>query len=540
MKARISKSQTFNESGIILSVGMIVKNEEKYLDKCLTALSPLLDAVPSELVIVDTGSTDRTVEIAKSYTDKVYNFEWVRDFAAARNFGLEKCTGDWFMFLDADEIFDETPGELIGFFADKAARSKYNSATYMVRNYHDPEGDEWSTATLARVVKRLPGVRFHGAIHEHILPFPQPTQSIKTFVHHWGYAFENEEQAAVKRKRNLAPLYDELKKTPNNIRIRSHILADLRGEELAEFLSETLTITRKQLNNPYTQGIFALNITNYFALEKYESALGSIDEFSKSFGKKPKTIRWLDIYAAKALSLLRLEQLEEAIEAFDEYFKLYDLYLANKLAAETGNLVITFCEQAKHDEMRADYNNLLVKTGRKKLTLLGGTDISISVETSAAAVKPEDDGLSDEEWLPLFEALDNNTDITTLTENLDGERIRKYMARIADISFNLPRAVLDYNQSILEKNLQFGVILYETASKQAGRLPWHERAEFYENFVKYASLYAAGNYNPTDELCRFGHYAGKGEFEAALNAVQSEHLKWAAEFLIEDSKEEQT
>ncbi|MDR0222659.1 MAG: glycosyltransferase, partial [Oscillospiraceae bacterium] len=73
MKARIIEIKP----ECVLSVGMIVKNEEKYLEKCLSALKPLLDAVSSELIIVDTGSTDKTVEIAGRFTDKVYRFNWV-------------------------------------------------------------------------------------------------------------------------------------------------------------------------------------------------------------------------------------------------------------------------------------------------------------------------------------------------------------------------------------------------------------------------------------------------------------------------------
>ena len=70
-----------------LTIGMIVKNEEKWLDKCLTGIKPILDNVDSELIITDTGSIDSTVEIARKYTDKVLHFDWINDFAAARNFG---------------------------------------------------------------------------------------------------------------------------------------------------------------------------------------------------------------------------------------------------------------------------------------------------------------------------------------------------------------------------------------------------------------------------------------------------------------------
>lgn len=94
------------------------------------------DQIPCELITC-TGSTDRTKEIALKYTDKVYDFEWINDFAAARNFGLEKAKGKWFMFLDADEYMDEDCSEMVSFFSMPELYEKYNSASYIIRNYDD-------------------------------------------------------------------------------------------------------------------------------------------------------------------------------------------------------------------------------------------------------------------------------------------------------------------------------------------------------------------------------------------------------------------
>lgn len=88
---------------ISISLCMIVKNEEKILSRCLDSLSGLMD----EIIIVDTGSTDHTKEIARRYTDKVFDFSWCDDFAAARNFSFSKATKDYIYAPDADEILDE-------------------------------------------------------------------------------------------------------------------------------------------------------------------------------------------------------------------------------------------------------------------------------------------------------------------------------------------------------------------------------------------------------------------------------------------------
>lgn len=88
---------------ITVSLCMIVKDEERVLDRCLSCLADLMD----EIIIVDTGSEDRTKEIAAKYTDKIYDFTWINDFSAARNFAFSKATGDYIYSADADELLDE-------------------------------------------------------------------------------------------------------------------------------------------------------------------------------------------------------------------------------------------------------------------------------------------------------------------------------------------------------------------------------------------------------------------------------------------------
>ena len=88
---------------ITISLCMIVKNEEKILARCLDSIVDLMD----EVVIVDTGSTDATKEIARRYTDKIYDFAWIHDFSAARNFAFSKATGEYIYSADADEVLSE-------------------------------------------------------------------------------------------------------------------------------------------------------------------------------------------------------------------------------------------------------------------------------------------------------------------------------------------------------------------------------------------------------------------------------------------------
>lgn len=91
------------EAMVTISLCMIVKNEEKILARCLDSIRELMD----EIIIVDTGSSDETKEIAARYTDKIYDFQWIGDFSAARNFAFSKASCDYIYSADADEVLDE-------------------------------------------------------------------------------------------------------------------------------------------------------------------------------------------------------------------------------------------------------------------------------------------------------------------------------------------------------------------------------------------------------------------------------------------------
>ena len=90
-----------------ISLCMIVKNEEKYLARCLDSVANLVE----EIIIVDTGSTDRTTEIASNYTSKIYSHLWTDDFSDARNYSFSKASMDYCMWMDADDVLEKTEEE---------------------------------------------------------------------------------------------------------------------------------------------------------------------------------------------------------------------------------------------------------------------------------------------------------------------------------------------------------------------------------------------------------------------------------------------
>lgn len=324
---------------IILTVGMIVKNEEKHLENCLSALKKLLDAVPSELIIVDTGSTDRSKEIALKYTDKVYDFEWIDDFAAARNYGLKKAKGLWFMQLDADEYLDEDCEEMITFFSMPELYLKYNSATIPILNYSYGKKKAFDQFLAPRFVRLEEGIEFIGKIHES-MPQPNPHGIFSTKLHHYGYAFKNVDELYEKGKRNIPLIFKEYEQNPTDLRTLAHLCDAIVGDEeyskfenSEKYYLEYYEAAKGQHHTTYGMAVYLKIIQFYIRAEKYDKAIKYIDEFfsNESFmiTVTALTISW----QASKLYMCESEyqDYEKAYEYFKKYFDFYDKYLNDEL-----------------------------------------------------------------------------------------------------------------------------------------------------------------------------------------------------------------
>lgn len=206
---------------VILSIGMIVKNEIRCLEKCLKALEPLRRAVPCELVIGDTGSTDGTREIAARYADLFFDLPWENDFAAARNAVLARCSGEWYFSLDADEYLDENIEEFVQCLLDPALPDRVeNYGIITICNFRDRSLDkDTATSFLAfRLARIRPETRFVGKIHEKFDFSSTETVIDLSAVVLWhdGYAYEGREAALKKCARNMRLLKEELERRPED------------------------------------------------------------------------------------------------------------------------------------------------------------------------------------------------------------------------------------------------------------------------------------------------------------------------------------
>ena len=309
----------------VLSVGMIIKNEEKVLRRCLDSLTALFDLVPCELIIADTGSSDKSVEIAKDFTQNVYYYEWINDFAAARNFTLSKSKGKWFMFLDADEYLDSDISEIVSFFNSSKLYDKYNTMVIHFRNYKDKEKKIYRDSYLARFFKKNSGdepLRFNGEIHEAI-NVRYPKGKFETIVHHTGYCYDTKQFWKKKLKRNYVPMRKEFQKSPT-IRMALMLLefGSEYPDDCLDYISFGVEYLKSNREDFYGKDFLVMSIRFYMNLFP-EKALQLCDMYYKILNNTDGATQTVSVEMYRTEILYKLFRFYEVREAFCKYENLY-------------------------------------------------------------------------------------------------------------------------------------------------------------------------------------------------------------------------
>ena len=195
-----------------ISVCIITKNEEVNIEKCLAPLVPY----GFEIVVVDTGSTDRTKEVAAKYTDKIYDFEWCDDFSAARNFSLSKASHNYVLILDSDEFLVDL--DLDGLY--KALEEHPKDVGLLLRNnYYMSNGKKLCYADRVERLFHKRQYYYKCSIHEQVTHIKTDSTyydryNIPLTVDHAGYDTSYEAKLA-KAERNNRLLFKEIEKHPD-------------------------------------------------------------------------------------------------------------------------------------------------------------------------------------------------------------------------------------------------------------------------------------------------------------------------------------
>jgi len=297
-----------------LSLCMIVKNEAENIEKTLDCVSN----IAFERIVVDTGSTDRTIETAKRAGAQVFLFEWIYDFSAAKNFAIEKAKGDWILSLDADEYFSyEDAEKLINILAHiEEKHEKINAVSCMLVNIDD-DGRPMTQSTAVRVFRNTTDIRFTGVVHEQItVDMNSIINTDKITIIHTGYS-ESAHKKTGKAQRNIALLRAELEKKPHDLNIKAYLANSLsmsndkkNRTEAEKIFYEIIDCDKNKSVNNF------LKIKMYiFLFNKYMNETNNLEKCEEICRTALKEFPWsVDIEYLLATLLVKKSEYKEAWE----------------------------------------------------------------------------------------------------------------------------------------------------------------------------------------------------------------------------------
>lgn len=314
---------------VILTISLLISNKPDMLDKCLTSLRPILDTVKSELIAVDTTGKPEVLAVAEKHGARIVRFEWIDDFAKARNAGMEAARGEWFMFIDDDEWFEDAT-EIAEFFNSGEYRA-YQSAGYHRHNYTRLYGDKYSEEYAVRMVRMVKGMRFISPIHERFIYDLEPEKHFEAYTHHYGYVATDGRTARAKTVRNIRLLERILAEDPEDasalLQLAQEYISDERPAQAEEICERAFSAFDKQgMDNQiyieymiklYAESLIgggagavrAMNeidgkLEKYKARELIRAVVASwLIPFLADSGKDGDIIRYADIYRACMKSL---------------------------------------------------------------------------------------------------------------------------------------------------------------------------------------------------------------------------------------------
>lgn len=296
---------------------MIAKDEEMNIERCIQSV----EGLAAELVVVDTGSTDDTVNIAQRLGATVYEYPWDGSFANARNFAMGKAHSEWLLLLDADEALDPGSKQII---ADFVHTTDLDGAHFRIRNYtgqYSP--DNYSLHNALRLLRKSDRYHFQGALHEQIVSdggenLSSRFTSLEAVVHHYGYLDEVVEKKQ-KRRRNIPILEKQLEQNPTE----PFYLFNMGNEHLSnQDFQAALTYYNRALehltnrNIAFVPHLYFRLIHCYESMGAYERALQTVRAGLHDFP------RCTDYEFRRAGILHRLRRYSLAIESYEACLKL--------------------------------------------------------------------------------------------------------------------------------------------------------------------------------------------------------------------------
>ncbi|MBN1051151.1 glycosyltransferase [Clostridium botulinum] len=328
-----------------LSICMMVKDEEKNLRRCLNSVKPLIEEGIAELIIVDTGSCDNTVDIIKEYTDKVYFHLWNNNFSSMRNISISYARGEWIFILDADEEVENVEELRKALLNEKINDS--NTLILEVKNIDtlkDKDNIAYSPST--RIFKNDGQFKYIGAVHNQPI-YKEPTYNTKVSLVHYGYILGDKELMDKKFLRTKTILENELKKDSNNVYylFQLGVTYDMHGdfreglEEFKKAYNILKTMSNREIyDRVYVYGAYA---RCYYANGKYNEAINICKQGIKYRAD------YIDLYFMMAMAEKHQGELEEAKKHFLKYFELINNFHKLKISKDLNIILYNINIESK-------------------------------------------------------------------------------------------------------------------------------------------------------------------------------------------------
>ena len=276
---RIPAEDNRSQNNILLSLCMIVRDASRTLRPCLESIKPWVD----EIVVIDTGSVDNTIEIAEQFGARIGHFAWRDDFAAARNESIKLASGQWILWMDADDTINPINGQKLRDLLKQDHAAAIMGFIMQVHCPTDSHAGSYATATVVdhvKIIRNRMEIQFSGRIHEQVLPAIRRLGGevawTDIYVTHSGSDITSEGRAR-KHDRDLRILKLELSDEPDStftlFNIGMTLLDANRPEEALNFLCRSLQLAIS--GESHLRKLYALIVQAYTELGRRSTALGS-------------------------------------------------------------------------------------------------------------------------------------------------------------------------------------------------------------------------------------------------------------------------
>lgn len=364
-----------------ISVCIIAKNEEKRIEKCLASIKPY----GFEIIVVDTGSTDHTKEIASQYADKVLDFVWCDDFSAARNFSLQEASNNWIFMMDCDEWIKVIDVEELNYFR----KHHSDSVGVISRENLVTEKGQLVLNNTDHTERFFNKKLYHytGIIHEQLTPIRGkefPCLLLHTTIEHTGYDMTPEQRTA-KSERNLTLLRKQLEQEPEN----PYVYYQLgKGYEIVEDYNSACEYYGKGLyfdldpSLAYVQAMVTSYGNALLRTEQAETALG-FEQIYDEFAVSTDFVFLMGrIYMANAMYPQAIEQFHKATtmdegkqHGVSSFLSFYHIALICEKVGDTDNALAYYRMCGDYPpaiEKTAKLSAKQVRPGAKRVVLFGG------------------------------------------------------------------------------------------------------------------------------------------------------------------------